>query len=499
MFVGAGPGDPGLVTRRGSELIAEADLVLHDRLSARLKPAEPGATAWECVEELPGCHPDRVGAIVRRMISAARAGQRVVRLKGGDPMVFGRTAEEWQPLLDAGIRFSIVPGVTAALAGAAASLVPLTDRRLASAVAFVTGHENPDKPGSMIDWEALARFPGTLVFYMGIARLEHVVKRLASHGKPPETPVVAVANASFPDESRLEATLGTVVAEIRHRGMAAPAVILVGEGARDSGERRARAGGPLCGKVVLTTRPAGQEQPLVSILAARGASVFNLPVLGIGPAPDMGALDGAIDGAGRRDWVVFSSANGVGAWFDRLDQRGLDSRAFLGARIAAIGRETARQLRARGILADLVPDAERSEGLAAALSEKARGRRVLLVRADKGRDHLEKALTGIADVECVAAYSQVECDVGGTPALRRLISGRSDALLATSGRAFAGVLRHLDESGRSLLRLGSPRIVALGAVTAEAIGEAGYPVAGIAGAAHPEAMADALEQVLAGL
>jgi len=495
-FVGAGPGDPGLLTLKGAEILAGADLVLYDRLAANCQPKEPGNAVWECVEQLPGCHPDRIGAIVRRMIAAVNAGQRVVRLKGGDPMVFGRSAEEWQPLLEAGIRFAVVPGVTSALAAAAGGLVTLTDRRSSSAVAFVTGHENPDKPGSMIDWEMLARFPGTLVFYMGVARLGHVVERLSWHGKPLETPVAVIANASFPEESRLESTLGAVVEETRIRGIGAPAITIVGEVARDSAKRAVQAGRALAGRVVLTTRPVGQEQPLVSILAGRGAMAFNLPVIGIGPAPDLAALDAAIDGARGQDWIVFFSANGVRSWFDRLDARGLDARVFMGARIAAIGKETARHLKARGIRADLIPDSERSEGLEAVLADQVRGKRVLLVRADAGREHLEKALRGLATVATVAAYAQQDGNVTATPGGERLVSGRYDALLATSGRAFLGVLRHLDEAGKASLRLGQAKIIALGGVTAEAIREAGYPVARIASGANPEAMADAVEKAL---
>lgn len=495
-FVGAGPGDPGLLTLRGAELLAGADLVLYDRLASRCQPNVPGKAVWECVEQLPGCHPDRIGTIVRRMIAAANAGRTVVRLKGGDPMVFGRSAEEWQPLLDAGIRFAVVPGVTSALAAAAGGLVTLTDRRSSSAVAFVTGHENPDKPGSMIDWELLARFPGTLVFYMGVARLGHVVDRLSRHGKPPDTPVAVIANASFPEESRLETTLGTVVEQTRLRGIGAPAITIVGEVVRGAAKRAVQAGGALSGRVVLTTRPAGQEQPLASILSGRGAVVLNLPVLGIGPAPDLAALDAAIDCARGQDWIAFFSANGVRSWFDRLDARGLDSRVFGGARIAAIGKETARHLRACGIRADLVPEDERSEGLEVVLADQVRGKRVLLVRADHGREHLEKALRGLAKVECVAAYAQQERNVTGTPGGQRLVSGGYDALLATSGRAFQGVLRHLDEAGKAFLRQGKAKILALGAVTADAIRQAGFPVAGVSAGANPEAMAEAVEKAL---
>lgn len=492
-FVGAGPGDPALITRRGFEVIAAADLVLYDRLAARCMPEFSGSATWECVEQLPGCHPDRVVSIVERMLAAARSGQTVVRLKGGDAMVFGRSAEEWEPLLEAGIPFQVIPGVTSSLAAAAASLVTLTDRRSASAVAFITGHENPDKSGSMLDWGLLARFPGTLVFYMGVARLGHVVDQLIRHGKPAETPVAVVANASFAHEKRLEATLGTVLGEIGRRGISAPAITIVGEVARGAASRAPMANRALSGRVVVTTRPQGQEGPLLAVLAARGATAINIPVLGIGPAPDLTALDGAIDEARGHDWVVFSSANGVRAWFARLGERGLDARVFGHAKVAAIGRETARQLQTHGIRADLVPEAERSEGLEAALIQLARGKRLLLVRADRGRDHLEKALDPIAKVQSVAAYSQIDHVLHGGPEIARFSTGEFDALVATSGRAFQGAIRHAGEAAIRRLQNGEAKIIALGGVTAGAVAGAGFPVAQVAQTANPQSIADAVE------
>lgn len=475
-FVGAGPGDPGLLTVRAAGLLADADVVLYDRLAANCQPLGPTHASWECVEQISGCHPDRVGAISRRMLEAAQEGKRVVRLKGGDSMVFGRAAEEWQPLIEAGITVEVVPGVTAALAAAAGAMVSLTDRRLASAVALVTGHENPDKPGSMIDWSALARFPGTLVFYMGVARLGHLVERLCHHGKPDTTPVVLVSRASFPDETILQATLGTIESAARSQGIAAPAITIVGEVARDSTARDVRHR-PLLGSVVLTTRPEGQERALLESLARQGAMAINVPVLGIGPPPDAGRLDSAIDALKRYDWVVFFSANGVKTFFDRLASRNLDTRCLGAVRVAAIGRETARRLLEVGIRADLIPAVERSEGLAEALCQAGQGQRMLLIRADRGREQLEQALRGVAEVDSVVAYSQIDRDLSDHGAAERLRTGNFDILLTTSGQAFAGVVRHLGEDGKNRLKTGSILIVALGEITAAAIRAAGYPVA----------------------
>ena len=478
-FVGAGPGDPALLTVRAAALLADADVVLYDRLSANCQPLGPTDALWECVEQLPGCHPDRVGAISRRMLEAAQAGKRVVRLKGGDSMIFGRAAEEWHPLIDAGIPVEVVPGVTAALAAAAGAMVSLTDRRVASAVALVTGHENPDKPGSMIDWSALAQFPGTLVFYMGVARLGHLVDRLTHHGKPETTPVALVSRASFPDETIVQATLGTIESAARLQGIAAPAITIVGEVSRDSAARAIRRR-PLRGAVVLTTRPAGQERPLLESLARHGAVAVNLPVLGIGPPPEPALLDAAIDRLRSYDWVVFFSANGVKAFFERLLAQCLDARCFGNARVAAIGRETSKRLLEYGIRADLIPQAERSEGLAEALVQVATGARMLLVRADRGREQLEQTLHGIATVVSVAAYVQVDRDLQGHGSADRLISGKYHILVATSGQAFAGVLRHLDENGKKQLINGEAAIVALGQITAAAVTASGYPVAAVA-------------------
>ena len=490
-FVGAGPGDPALLTVRAAALLAAADLVLYDRLSANCQPLGPTEALWECVEQLPGCHPDRVGAISRRMLEAAQAGKRVVRLKGGDSMIFGRAAEEWHPLIDAGFPVEVVPGVTAALAAAAGAMVSLTDRRIASAVALVTGHENPDKPGSMIDWSALAQFPGTLVFYMGVARLGHLVERLSHHGKPETTPVALVSRASFPDETIVQATLGTIENAARLQGIAAPAITIVGEVARDSAARAIRKR-QLQGAVVITTRPEGQERPLLESLARQGAVAVNLPVLGIGPPPQPDLLDSAIDQLSRYDWVVFFSANGVKAFFERLTERSLDARCFGNARVAAIGRETAKRLLEVGIRADLIPHAERSEGLADALLPVVSGRRMLLVRADRGREQLEQALRAVATVDSVAAYVQIDRDLFGHGSVERLVAGKYDLLLATSGQAFLGVLRHLDENGKKRLINGEAAIVALGQVTAAAIQNGGYPVARIANSADSSSMTQAV-------
>src|SRR5438067_731644 len=289
-LVGAGPGDPGLLTLRAVECLQQADLVLYDKLvpPRLLDFARPGAERV-CVTDLPGEHPQRWPHIHRTLVEEAKKGKVVVRLKGGDPLVFGRGGEEAEELRHAGLSYEIVPGVTAGLAAAACAEIPLTHRRHASAVALVTGHENPAKPGSALDWPALARFPGTLVIYMGFARLESIAKSLIAHGKAADTPAAVVSAASTGHQHTLEATLAELPEAVRAAGLAAPAVIFVGPvaGHRPATswfERR-----PLFGQRVLVTRPRGQSGEFVRRLEQLGAVPYVLPAVEIKPLDDWSA------------------------------------------------------------------------------------------------------------------------------------------------------------------------------------------------------------------
>ena len=479
-LVGAGPGDPGLITRRGAELLARAEVVLYDRLvSPEILELAPAAARMVCVDQLPGCHPDRIGTISQAMLEAAEAGRRVVRLKGGDPILFGRCLEEVEPLVERGIPYLIVPGVTAALGAAAYAGIPVTDRRLSSAVALVTGHENPAKSEGSLDWDALARFPGTLVFYMGIARLENLAKRLMAHGKPAETPAAIVAQATLSRQQVLVATLGDLVAKARAAELKAPAVCMVGpvvdcRPVMDWFDRQ-----PFSGKRILTCRPRDTEGgQLVTWLRDLGASVHNIPTLSIVPT-QTGPIPGLVEGASPPwDWVVFSSQPGVEAFFTRLHALGLDARSLAGTRVAAVGEHTGAALLRHGIRADCWNPGGNAESLAAELKGRVAGQAILLVRADRGRDVLAKTLGPVCRVLEWVAYRQEDRKKLHPAEVDWLAQAPLDAVVLTSGniaRALAGLL---DDDKLEAIRSGQTRLFSLSPVTSAAIRELGWPVSG---------------------
>jgi uroporphyrinogen III methyltransferase/synthase len=477
-LVGAGPGNPGLLTVRALECLAAADLVLYDRLVPRavLRYARDGAECV-CVTGLPGRHRDRAPHVNRLMIDAARRGKRVVRLKGGDPLVFGRGGEEAEGLTAAGVPFEIVPGVTAALGAAGYAGIPLTDRRHASAVAFVTGHEDPSKCESALDWEALARFPGTLVFYMGATQLGRIAEALVRHGKPPETPAAVVRRATTGRQRTVTATLSGLADAVAAAGLAAPLVTVVGPvvALRDALGWFERL--PLFGRGVLVTRPRHQAADMVRRLELLGAVPYLLPTVEVRDPPDWGPVDAALAGLGRYGWLVFTSANGVHALLRRLRQTGRDLRTLGGVRLAVIGPSTAEALRSYHLEPDLVPADYNSEALAAALAGPAAGQRVLLARADRGRDVLRQELARVADVEQVAVYSQVdavEADAGVLDALRR---GEIDFVTVTSSNVARALARLADEPIHERVRSGVVKVVTISPVTSADVRAAGWPVA----------------------
>jgi len=398
-LVGAGPGDPGLMTRRSLELIAAADAILYDRLipAGALEGARPDAELRYVGKE-PGRPAVAQEEINELLVSLGRAGKRVVRLKGGDPFVFGRGGEEAEALAAAGVRFEVVPGVTAGVAAPAYAGIPVTHRDAASAVAFVTGHEDPSKDGSAIDWEALARFPGTLVFYMGVKNLPLIAERLVAAGRPAAEPAAVVARGTLAGQRTVTAALAEIAAAVEAAEVRPPAITVVGPVAELHEtlawlERR-----PLHGEVVAVTRARAQASELAGRLRALGAEVVETPAIRIEPL--------AVELPEPPDLLCFTSPNGVRLYFDAL--RG-DARSLAGTRIAAIGPGTATALREHGIEADVVPERFVAEGLLEALEgEPLAGRRVLVARAAEARDTLPDGLRERgAQVEVLALYRTV--------------------------------------------------------------------------------------------
>jgi uroporphyrinogen III methyltransferase/synthase len=498
-LVGAGPGDPGLLTLRAVECLARADLVLYDKLvPPRLLDFAPPAAERRCVADLPGSHPQRWPHIVQAILDAVKLGKTVVRLKGGDPLIFGRGTEEAEELRAAGITYEIVPGVTAALAAASHAEIPLTHRRLASAVAFVTGHENPTKPPPTLDWAALARFPGTLAVYMGMARLDLIVRVLLEHGKPPNTPAAVVSSASTGDQRCVRTTLADLPDAVRSAGLAAPAVVLIGPAVGLAPPHSWFEARPLFGKRVLVTRPRQQASDFVRRLEQLGAVPYVLPAVEIQPPDDWSAVDDYLARLGDYDWLVFTSANGVQAFLGRLRQTGRDLRALAGLRLAAIGPGTAEALRAFHLDADLVPDEYRSERLAATLAERAAGKRILLARADRGRDVLRQELAKVATVDQVTVYRQLDAVQPGAVVHDALRRGEIDFVTLTSSNVARAFLRSLDEIGRTRLHAGDVRLVTISPVTSAAVAELGYAVAAEAREYTAEGLLQALIELVRG-
>ncbi|HHK60750.1 MAG TPA: uroporphyrinogen-III C-methyltransferase, partial [Desulfobacterales bacterium] len=337
-LVGAGPGDPDLITVKGRRFLEKADVVVYDYLASpkllRYAPAE--AEQVYVGKKGHGLHAKTQDEINQLLVERARAGKRVVRLKGGDPFIFGRGGEEIEELVAAGIPFEVVPGVTSATAAATYAGVPITHRRYTSSVAFVTGHEDPTKPGSNVDWRKIATGVGTLVFYMGIKNLPHITRKLIDNGRDPATPVVVVRWASTPDQRSVEGTLADIAEVVRKHDIRPPALVVVGEVVRlrrliNWFEKR-----PLFGKTVMVTRTREQASELVAGLEEAGAACIEWPTIAIGPPDSWEPLDQALAGLHAFDWILFTSINAIRCFFGRLRDKGLDSRILAGCRVGVV-------------------------------------------------------------------------------------------------------------------------------------------------------------------
>lgn len=494
-LVGAGPGNPGLLTLRAAEVLAQADMVLYDQLvPERILDLVNPAAETLCVRELPGQHPDKYPHIHSLLIERARAGQTVVRLKGGDPLIFGRGGEEAEALRKAGVPYEIVPGVTAAIAAGAYLEVPLTHRNYSSAVAFVTGHELPNKPGNPLDWKALAGFPGTLCIYMGVAKLPVIVEELVKNGKNPATPACIVERASTGEQRTVVSRLGELEEARRHAGLESPGLIAIGDAVAHRPDRSWWEARPLFGQRVLVTRPAHQAGGMVRRFEQLGAVVYHLPAVEIRDPADFAPLDRALGTlATDWDWVVFSSANGVYAFLRRIEALGGDLRRLGSVKLAAIGPKTAEALAEYHLSPDVVPTTFNSEGLSAALAPRVARKRVLLVRANRGRDLLREELSrGAAVVEQVVAYDQVDAQPPDTAILDHLRRGEIRFVALSSSKIAENLLGLFDETIRGRVDRGEVQLVAISPETGRAIRAKGYPVAAEAAEFTSDGMIDAI-------
>ena len=454
-LVGAGPGDAGLMTARALELIARADVILYDRLipDGALDGARADAVLVD-VGKVGGGAQVPQEATNALLLEHGRGGGEVVRLKGGDPFVFGRGGEEAQLLREAGIDVTVVPGVTAGVAAPAYAGIPVTQRGMAAAVAFVTGHEDPDKDDTQVDWPALAAFPGTLVFYMGVRKLDRIAAQLVAGGRPASEPVAIVQRGTFADQRTVSGTLGDIAMVAREAGVRAPAITVVGAVAGLREQLAWFGSGPLAGRSVVVTRARAQASPLAQRLRALGARVVEAPAIAIEP------LEATLPDVARFDLICVTSPNGA----RRLLEIARDARALAGPAIAAIGPGTAAALRAGGIEADIVPPRAVAESLVEALAGH-EIRRALIARAEVARDVLPDALRDRgAEVEILPLYRTIAEPLGDAARSEAQGAGYVTFTSASSVRFY------VEAAG---VPGAEQRIVSIGPITSDALRERG--------------------------
>jgi uroporphyrinogen III methyltransferase / synthase len=464
-LVGAGPGDAGLLTLRAAELIASADLIALDALVSKDIVARIPSTAEVVyVGKRASAHALPQDQINQLLIAEARKGKRVVRLKGGDPFVFGRGGEEAEELLAAGVPVEIVPGISSSIAGPAYAGIPVTHRAYSTSVTLVTAHE-ADSGSTGIQWEALAKLDGTIVFMMGFANLPVICHKLIEHGMSGTRGCAVISKATRFDQRTVAGTLRNIEALVSEAKLETPALIVVGDVVKLHDTLNWFESKPLFGKRIVVTRAREQASELKRLLQEAGADVLQFPTIEIAPPETWDSLDVAVDE--KFDWLVFTSTNGVGAFFSRLLAKGKDVRALAGTKIAAVGSATADDLRARGVLPDLVPERFLSTELLPLMAEDQRGIRTAVVRAADGRDELLDELRRRGgEVHLAVAYRTVAVDAN-LDELRGLIdAGAVDIVTFTSASTVDNFFAKL-APGRALL-------ASIGPTTSEAIRKHGH-------------------------
>ena len=472
-LVGAGPGDPKLLTIKGAECLARADVVVYDRLVSKelLKYARP-----ECEMIYAGKSPEghtlTQDEINKVLVRKALEGKVVTRLKGGDPFVFGRGGEEAEALVEAGVPFEIVPGITSAIAAPAYAGIPVTHRDYTSSFTVITGHEKPSKESSAISWESLAKSQSTLVFLMGMENLGFITTKLREHGLPPETPVALIHWGTWPEQRVLTGRLDDISELARRQEFTNPTVIVVGKvvALRDTLQWVERK--PLYGKKIIVTRARHQASELSKVLAELGAEPLEFPVIRIAEPTNPEMLQQAVATVKQFSWLIFTSVNGVEAFFAEMEKQQMDIRELAGIQIAAIGPATRKALESKGLRVTFVPEEFRAERVAEGLKDYVRpGQKVLLPRAEEAREILPETLRSWGvEVEVVPAYKTVLEDVDKQKLQRLLKSKAIYAVTFTSSSTVRNFWQLLDGDLGLLERVKCVSIGPITTATAEQLG-----------------------------
>lgn len=477
-LIGAGPGDPGLITVKGRDCLAKAQVVLYDYLANdELLRIAPKGAELIYAGKVGGEHNRAQSQINDLLVEKALAGNVVARLKGGDSFIFGRGGEECEALVAAGIPYEVVPGITAGVGATSYAGIPLTHRGITTSVAFVTGHESHGKESSEIDWEGLSLGSGTVVFYMGIRNLPSITKNLLANGRAPETPVALIRWGTRPEQEVLTGTLADIAEKARVANFKAPAITVVGEVVNLREQLRWFDNRPLFGRSVMVTRGADQAGEFTSKLERLGARVYACPTIEIEEPVSYAELDEAIDGLDSFHWIVFTSYNAVKYFFGRLHALGLDTRALGRCQVCAVGPKTAAALVPYGVKADLVPADYKAEGVVAAFASlDLEGQWVLFPRGDRAREVIPDELVKMgAQVMAPVAYVNHTPDRLPEESLRALEEGRVDCLTFTSSSTVQNLARILGEN-RFLHLMEGVKVASIGPVTSKSCRELGLEV-----------------------
>jgi uroporphyrinogen III methyltransferase/synthase len=466
-LVGAGPGDPGLLTLKAARVLAACDVLVYDYLASEPIVALASPRCEKIyVGKKAGAHTLTQDEITALIVRLGLEGKRVVRLKGGDVFVFARGGEEAQALHAAGVPFEIIPGITSAIAAPAYAGIPITHRDHNTSFTIATGHEDPTKGYTSLDFAKLANPSQTLVFLMAMGNLRGIVEKLLENGMPADMPTAIVREGTRPQQETLVGTLSTIVAEVERTRFAAPAIVVIGNVVRERESIRWFDRHPLFGKRVLITRPADQAAEFAAKLWELGAEPVIAPTIAIGPPDDRDAARDAVRRVREYRWVVFTSANGVRAFFDQLAADGRDARALGDTHVAAIGPKTSEALTAQGVRTDFIPARYVSEEIAEGFIEKSdKGDRILLYRAQEARDVLPDSLRSAGrEVHVIAAYKTTlveDADIAQRAA-------ECDIWTFASASAVHGFVRNVSDAAEHV-----KHIACIGPITAQAVCDAG--------------------------